>query len=216
MLKKGEYPSVRIIRKPKPKNPAKEPPKTRRPSVVPTAPLPEHISQNIETIIALHTRHEQDVPGHQRVVEAVTTFFGRPAFLYSILIAIAVWMIPNILPRLGLPQFDPPPFPWLEFTIGTGSLLMTAGVLIKQNRQEKLAEQRAQLTLQLNLLTEQKVAKLIALIEELRCDLPNVKNRYDPDAEMLKEAADPHAVMEALEETLTQELEILQNQETSE
>jgi hypothetical protein len=54
------------------------------------------------------------------------------------------------------------------------------------------------------------------LIEELRCDLPNVKNRYDPDAEMLKEAADPHAVMEALEETLTQELEILQNQETSE
>jgi uncharacterized membrane protein len=125
-------------------------------------------------------------------------------------------MIPNVLPRLGLPQFDPPPFPWLEFTIGTGSLLMTAGVLIKQNRQEKLAEQRAQLTLQLNLLTEQKVAKLIALIEELRCDLPNVKNRYDPDAEMLKEAADPHAVMEALEETLTQELEILQNQETSE
>lgn len=216
MLKKGEYPSVRIIRKPKPKNPAEEAPKTRRPSVVPTAPLPEHISQNIETIIALHTRHEQDVPGHQRVVEAVTTFFGRPAFLYSILIAIAVWMIPNILPRLGLPQFDPPPFPWLEFTIGTGSLLMTAGVLIKQNRQEKLAEQRAQLTLQLNLLTEQKVAKLIALIEELRCDLPNVKNRYDPDAEMLKEAADPHAVMEALEETLTQELEILQNQETSE
>ena len=216
MLKKGEYPSVRIIRKPKPKNPAEEPPKTHRPSVVPTAPLPEHISQNIETIIALHTRHEQDVPGHQRVVEAVTTFFGRPAFLYSILIAIAVWMIPNVLPRLGLPQFDPPPFPWLEFTIGTGSLLMTAGVLIKQNRQEKLAEQRAQLTLQLNLLTEQKVAKLIALIEELRCDLPNVKNRYDPDAEMLKEAADPHAVMEALEETLTQELEILQNQETSE
>ena len=92
---------------------------------------------------------------------------------------------------------------------------MTAGVLIRQNRQEKLAEQRAQLALQLNLLSEQKVAKLIALIEELRKDLPNVKNRYDPEAEMMKEAADPHAVMEALEETLTQELEILQ-QETPE
>lgn len=208
---------MRIVRKQKPKNPAEEPPETRRPTIVPTAPLPEHISQNIETIIALHTRHEQNVPRHQRVVEAVTTFFGRPAFLYSIIIAIAFWMIPNVLPRrFGLPRFDPPPFSWLEFTISTGSLLMTAGVLIKQNRQEKLAEERAQLTLQLNLLSEQKVAKLIALIEELRRDLPDVKKRYDPEAEMMKEAADPHAVMKALEETLTQELEILQQQETPE
>jgi len=50
---------------------------------------------------------------------------------------------------------------------------MTVGVLIKQNRQEKLAEQRAQLSLQLNLA---KIAKLIALVEELRCDLPNIKS----------------------------------------
>lgn len=206
---------MRIGRKSKPENLPEELPETRRQRIVPTAPLPEHISQNIEAIIALHARHEQNVPRHQRVVEAVTNFFGRPAFLYSIIIAIAVWMIPNVLPRrFGVPRFDPPPFPWLEFTIGTGSLLMTAGVLIKQNRQEKLAEERAQLSLQLNLLTEQKVAKLIALIEELRRDLPNVKNRYDPNADMMKEPADPHAVMEALEETLTQELEILQQQET--
>ena len=207
---------MRIARKPKPENPPSEPLETRRQTILPTAPLPEHISQNIETIIALHTRHEQGVPRHQRVVEAVTDFFGRPAFLYSNIIAIALWILPNVLPSgFGVPQFDPPPFSWLEFTISTGSLLMTAGVLIKQNRQEKLAEQRAQLALQLNLLSEQKVAKLIALIEELRRDLPNVKNRYDPEAEMMKEAADPHAVMEALEETLTQELEILQ-QETPE
>lgn len=207
---------MRIARKPKPENPPSEPPETRRQTIVPTAPLPEHISQNIETIIALHTRHEKDVPRHQQVVEAVTAFFGRPVFLYSNIIAIALWILPNVLPSgFGVPQFDPPPFPWLEFTISTGSLLMTAGVLIRQNRQEKLAEQRAQLALQLNLLSEQKVAKLIALIEELRHDLPNVKNRYDPEAEMMKEAADPHVVMEALEETLAQELEILQ-QETPE
>jgi hypothetical protein len=32
---------------------------------------------------------------------------------------------------------------------------------------------------------------------------------------MMKEAADPHAVIVALEETFTQELESLQNQKTS-
>ena len=192
-------------------NSPQESPGTRRPSILPTAPLPEHISQNIETIIALHARHEQNVSPHQRLVETVTAFFGRPAFLYSIVLAITLWVIPNALPRrFGVPRFDPPPFAWLQFSLSIGSLLVTAGVLVTQNRQEKLAEQRAQLTLQLNLLSEQKIAKLIALLEELRRDLPDVKNRYDPEAETMKEATDPHAVILALEETLTRELEAFQ------
>lgn len=182
----------------------------------PIAPLPEHISQNIDAIIELHTRNEQHVPRHQRIVEAVAAFFGRPAFLYSILIVIVLWMLPNALPRrFGLRQFDPPPFAWLELSLSIGSFLVSTGVLITQNRQEKLAEQRAQLTLQLNLLSEQKIAKMIALIEELRSDLPNVKHRYDPEAQVMKEAIDPHAVMEALEERLEEELAELEKQETS-
>ncbi len=185
-------------------------------TILPTAPLPEHVSHNIETIIELHARHEQQVSQHQRTVEAVTAFFGRPRFLYSILLAIILWVLPNSLPRrFSVPRFDPPPFAWLQFALATSSLLVTTGVLVTQNRQEKLAEQRAQLTLQLNLLSEQKIAKLIALVEELRRDLPNVKNRQDPEAEMMKEAADPHAVMAALEETLTEELASLHSQETS-
>jgi len=149
-------------------------------------------------------------------VEAASDFFGRPAFLYSILLLAALWMLLNVLPqRFGLLQFDPPPFTWLEFSLSLGSLLTTTGVLIKQNRQEKLAEQRAQLGLQLNLLSEQKVAKLIALIEELRRDLPIVQDRYDPEVEVLKQAADPHVVMDTLEERLAEELAELQKRETS-
>ena len=203
-------------RKPDPENSLPESSEVRHRTILPTAPLPEHISQNIETIIALHTRNEQNVSGHQRVVEGVTAFFGRPKFLYSILIVIVLWVTPNVLPRrFGSPQFDPPPFSWLQFSLSIGSFLVTTGVLVTQNRQEKLAEQRAQLTLQLNLISEQKIAKIIALLEELRRDLPNVNNRYDLEAEMMKEAADPQAVIVALEETLTQELEALQEQETS-
>ena len=203
-------------RKPDPENSLPESSEARHRTILPTAPLPEHISQNIDTIMALHRRNEQNVSGHQRVVEGVTAFFGRPAFLYSILIVIVLWVTPNVLPRrFGSPQFDPPPFSWLQFSLSIGSFLVTTGVLVTQNRQEKLAEQRAQLTLQLNLISEQKIAKIIALLEELRRDLPNVNNRYDLEAEMMKEAADPQAVIVALEETLTQELEALQEQETS-
>jgi uncharacterized membrane protein len=145
----------------------------------------------------------------------MTTFFGRPAFLYGTLFAVALWMLFNLLPqRWSLARFDPPPFNWLEFAIGVGSLLMTIAVLIKQNRQEKLAEQRAQLSLQLNLLSEQKIAKLIALVEELRSDLPDVSDRHDSEAEGMQQAVDPRIVVNALEGRLSEELAELQKQET--
>jgi uncharacterized membrane protein len=202
-------------RQPDLKNSSKNSHQTRNHSFVPTAPLPEPVSQNIENIIALRARHEQDVSRHQRIVEAVIASFGRPSFLYGILLTIILWTVPNVLPRrLGLPRFDPPPFSWLQFSLAASSLLMTTGVLIKQNRQEKLEEQRAQLNLQLSLLSEQKIAKFIALLEELRGDLPEVENRYDPEAESMKEAADPEAVVTVLEETLTEELQELKQQTT--
>ena len=79
---------------------------------------------------------------------------------------------------------------------------MTNVVLMSQNRQGKLAERRALLDLQVNLLSEQKVVKLIYLIEELRQDLPIVHNREDPEAEAMKAALDPQAVLDAFEKTL--------------
>ena len=182
---------------------------------IPIAPLPDHIGQNIEAIVALQTSAERNVPQHQRVVEAATNFFGRPAFLYSSLLVVALWMTTNLLPQMGLQQFDPPPFDWLQLTLSIIALPMTIAVLIKQDRQEKLAEQRAQLGLQLNLLSEQKIAKLIGLIEELRSDLPNVVNRHDPEAEEMKQAADPHVVMNVLKKTLAEELASLQKREVS-
>lgn len=190
----------------------------RHPSktIAPTVPLPNHIGEGIEAIVELHTSAERVVPRHQRVVEAMTTFFGRPAFLYITLLVVVLWMLSNVLPQpWSLAPFDPPPFNWLEFAIGVGSLLMTIAVLIKQNRQEKLAEQRAQLSIQLNLLSEQKIAKLIALVEELRRDLPNVQNRHDPETEGMQQAVDPRMVVNALEERLSEELIELQKQEAS-
>jgi uncharacterized membrane protein len=181
-------------------------------NTIPIAPLPDPIAKNIDAIIELHTREEQHVSSHQRALETISAFFGRPAFLYSLLGGIALWILLNTLSQsaFGIPQLDPPPFEWLERMIDFGSLLISTGVLIRQTRQEKLAEQRAQLMLQLNLLSEQKIAKLIALTEELRRDLPSVKDRYDPEAEVMQQAADPRVVLDTLQENLTTELEQFQ------
>ena len=86
--------------------------------------------------------------------------------------------------------------------ISLGALLTTTVVLTKQNRLDKLAEQRAHLDLKVTLLTEQKVAKLIDLLEELRRDLPNVRDRHDPEAAVLQKSMNPDLVLAALDERI--------------
>ena len=165
--------------------------------------LPEHISQQVDTLAALHARGESDVSVHQRTIEKVTAFLGRPLFLNLTIALIALWIGFNLSSRrLHFAPFDPNPFPLLAWLVSTGGLLLTIVVLITQNRQAQQAERRARLDLQVNLLSEQKIAKLIALLEELRRDIPSVQNRHDPEAEAMSEAADPHAVLDALEERM--------------
>lgn len=186
-----------------------------RHNTIPTAPLPDPIAKSIDAIVELHAQEERDLPKHQRILENISVFFGRPAFLYSSSIALLIWILGSLLRDRGILPFNPPAFNLLDQGIDVASLLISTGVLIRQTRQERFAEQRAQLMLQLNLLSEQKIAKLISLIEELRIDLPNVKNRHDPEAEVMQQAADPRMVLETLQENLSKELSAANQNEST-
>ncbi|MBV9613968.1 MAG: DUF1003 domain-containing protein [Ktedonobacteraceae bacterium] len=158
--------------------------------------LVDLIDQDIETLVSIRVRAEQEVDQHQRRIEKVTANLGRPRFLYFILSFVLLWIAANlILVRLGGSAFDFPQFSWLQGIISLSALLMTTVVLITQNRQGKIDDQRRHLDLTITLLTERKVSKLIELVEELRHDMPMVKDRHDQQAEMMKEMADPDAVL---------------------
>ena len=79
---------------------------------------------------------------------------------------------------------------------------MTTVILITQNRHGKLDDLHMHLNMQVNLLIERKVTKLIDLVEELRSDMPIVENRHDPQAEAMKEPVNPHEVVRNLRQTL--------------
>ena len=161
----------------------------------------DQTSQNIEAVQEFHTREELKISRSQRILERISGFIGQPVFPGVILLFVALWMLANaVLRQFGMPQFDPPPFFWLQGIVGLGALLTATVVLTKQNRLAKLAEQRAQLDLKVTLLTEQKAAKLIDLIEELRRDLPNVKDRHDAEAVALQRSMNPDQVLAALDE----------------
>ena len=161
----------------------------------------DQINQNVEAILAFYAREEQKLSPAQRALEHLSDFLAKPVFLSLILLFVALWVPINLFGRyVGVEAFDPAPFHLLSGIIALGALVTSTVVLIKQNRSAKLEEQRAHLDLQINLLTEQKVTKLIDLMEELRRDLPMVKDRHDPGATALQSPTNPHDVLAALDE----------------
>ncbi len=72
-------------------------------------------------------------------------------------------------------------------------------ILITENRQDKMAERRMQLDLQVSLLVDQKLSKLIDMVDELRREIRPGEKQHDPQAEAMKETVDPHQAVSTLD-----------------
>ena len=182
-----------------------------------TGSLSDHIEHNIEAVVALQRREWEQTAISQRRVERIGRFIGRPVYLVGLLCLAMLWIAVNVgVSHFGYVPLDAAPFEILQGMLSLTALITTTIVLISQNRQTKLEQQHTHLGLQVNLLTEQKVTKLIHLIEELRRDMPMVKNRHDPQAVALQEGADTKQVLSAIEDVgLTDDMEKPHSKEQS-
>jgi uncharacterized membrane protein len=166
----------------------------------PRTELPPSVSENIGTIAEFSARREEHVSATQRFVEKAASFLGSPGYVAANVVFIIVWIAVNLIaPDVGWHQIDEPPFFWLQGIIAVNAFIISTTVLIRQNRMATLATNHAHLDLQVNLLTDEKCSKIIALLEELRHDLPNVQTKQDREADELAKPADPKAVLDAIE-----------------
>jgi uncharacterized membrane protein len=162
--------------------------------------LPSSVSENIGTIAEFYARHEERVTTTQRAMEKVALFLGSPVYIAGNIVFILCWIALNITATdLHFKTFDPPPFSLLQGIVTLNAFVISTTVLIRQNRMSRLADHHAHLDLQVNLLTEEKTSKIIALLDQLRRDLPNVSSNIDSEAQELAKPADPRAVLEAIE-----------------
>ena len=153
-------------------------------------PSPDQVEETIERLVT------------QLLANRVTAALGRPAALAVILVAMLGWMIGNYAAtRLGLTALEAFPYPDLAFIATVAALLVALLILTTQRHEQELADKRAQLTLQIAMLSERKIAKLIALVEEQRRESPLLASRVDHEAEALAQPADPLRSLERIEET---------------
>ncbi|VXC26090.1 DUF1003 domain-containing protein [Massilia sp. 9I] len=169
------------------------------------AELPTAFQEHLGSVADFYARHNRDLSPAQKAVEKISYFLGSPSYVVGNLVFVVLWIAWNLAaPELGFDQWDEPPFFWLQGLIALNAFVISTTVLIRQNRMSTLASQHSHLDLQVNLLAEEKNSKIIRMLEELRRDLPNVRNRADPEAEELSKPTDTETVLSIIENTAEQ------------
>ncbi len=128
--------------------------------------VPGSVIGNIDAVLGLEERAARDRPAAARVSHRIGSFVGSIPFAAIHLAVFVTWMAVNSGRWPGL-AFDPYPFTLLGTTVSCEAVLLTTFVLIKQNRQDELAERRAHLDLQVNLLAEREVTRILQLVQAI-------------------------------------------------
>jgi uncharacterized membrane protein len=170
----------------------------------PTRPSPKPpglasvLARNIRTLEKRRDLREATATFEERIAEAITRFTGSMRFVYLHLVIFGVWIIVNLGLVPGAPQFDPS-FVILAMVASVEAIFLSTFILISQNRMTAAADKRADLDLQINLLAEHELTKLVALTSAV-ADRMGVKTEVDPEVEELKQDVAPEAVLDEIEE----------------
>jgi uncharacterized membrane protein len=169
-----------------------------------TGNLSSSAKDNLELLTSFKDGEDAQISGVQLLIERISAFFGSPAYFAFAVAFIVIWMLVNGWgAHVGWHPVDQPPFSWLQGLVTSNALLLTVAVLIRQNRMALVAEHRAHLDLQINLLSEQKVTKILQIVDELQRELTALRGRPDSEVAEMTKPADAHALMHAIKEKQT-------------
>jgi uncharacterized membrane protein len=145
--------------------------------------LSKVIEKNIRTIIHLRTKAAHARSLQDRLADAITTFSGRMIFAYIHIIWFALWILLNT-GWFGLPVFDPFPYGLLTMIVSLEAIFLSTFVLISQNRLGKETERHADLGLQIGLLTEHELTRVLQMLDAIQDKLAIVDHRESELADL--------------------------------
>jgi uncharacterized membrane protein len=151
---------------------------------------------NIQTLLAKREAEERQAGLDQKVADRITRFVGSMSFVYLHLAIFGAWIVIN-LGWTGIPPFDPS-FVILAMAASVEAIFLSTFVLISQNRLSGVAERRADFDLQISLLVEHEVTRLLqrtrTIAEHMGIECPD-----DHETRELEQDVEPGRVLDTLE-----------------
>ena len=166
---------------------------------------PPSAQANISAIVRLEEEAQKQRSTADRVADGIANFVGSIPFVVIHLLWFGIWVLVNTTSMFRAWKFDPYPFQLLAMIVSLEAVLLSTFVLIKQNRMSYLSDRRDHLHLQINLLAEREVTRLLQMMDRVARHLGVEPEPSDIQAEELQEETKIDKLMRALDDKLSEE-----------
>jgi uncharacterized membrane protein len=99
-----------------------------------------------------------------KISDAITDFCGSMNFIYIHIVWFSAWLIYNLTVT---DPFDPFPFGLLTLIVSLEAILLATFILISQNRQSEVQDQRSELDYQIDMKSEKNTAEILTLLAKI-------------------------------------------------
>ena len=156
------------------------------------------LERNIQALIERRKEDEAGATRHQGAATMIGRFIGSFGFVYTHLVLFGLWVLANTIGLPAIPVFDPELFYMATFA-AVEAIFLTTLVLINQNRMSAVADKRAALELQITLLTEYELTRMLHLLSAVAERL-NVRSEVDEEIEELKRDVEVETVLDKIQD----------------
>lgn len=167
----------------------------------PSSELSKDIDHRRRVIRSLRAKEDEKRSFSERIADRVSEIFGSMTFLVMNVVFFAGWIALNVNIIPGVEPFDPFPFGFLTMAVSLEAIILAILVLISQNRAAKIGELREEIDLQIDILTEEELTKLLHMVA-LLLEKQGIDNGHDEELKEMLEPTDIDALETELEEQI--------------
>lgn len=161
----------------------------------------EHEEQKRRIFQSIKAKADSKRTQTERIADWMTSSFGSMTFLLINTILFAIWILINTNQIEGISSFDPFPFSLLTTIVSLEAIILAIFVLISQNRNSKVDDLREETHLQINLIAEKEVTKLMKMIA-LLLEKHGVDLSQDPELKKLLKPISEEEIEKRLEKEI--------------
>ncbi len=155
------------------------------------------VQRNIRALMEVRQREQRKRSLAERMADYVTAFAGSTYFVYLHALWFGVWLVLNSGAVEAIKPWDPYPFVMLAMIASVEAIFLSTFILITQNRMQQIADGRAELDLQISLLTEHELTRTVRMIDQVARKLGIVLD--EADLAEAKQDIDPKQVAQHIE-----------------
>jgi uncharacterized membrane protein len=162
------------------------------------AGMSQVVHRNIAALMEVRALEERRRNLSDRIADTVTAFAGSMWCVYVHAIWFGLWIVINRGWIRVIEPFDPFPFVMLAMVASVEAIFLSTFILITQNRMQRMADRRAELDLQISLLTEHELTRAVRLIDQIARHL-GIAPPAEQELDEIKQDVDPRRVVKEIE-----------------